>query len=739
MDSRKYNTGALFIFPLVEDGDADFVGDYTPAAGDAKVWTDKLISTNLTSLILGFDSLSELPAQGAQLDENGAGTAEGVVEFTIIISGTVGGGDAAGFFIMRSVTGQAWSNNDQIDINGGTANIATADSTTYDLAATAGLIGIIGNGLFAAALSPTEMSCSQGAIHIVDSATKAIEDQAILFTTYGNASALHAFDLGTATQAVNVTQISGDSTAADNLELMYDGTGYVDPTAPSSRSQADAIGSAPGGSVNIQATSDNTGGAIIDSVTFVGSVQGGTTFANTEAEDGVLHDIDDTGSDIDIVYGFAVGGGRVGTEVSFAGFVQGNGDEMKIKVYDHVGSDWEIIGTIPGQNGTTNVGADLPLLLKHTGTGTELGNVYIRFDTDSTTPSNLSIDKLLVSAVSIGQSIGYEGGSIWINTALSNTNTEVFVDGVADNPVSTIAAAKTLSTALSIPDFHILNGSSITLGETTDNESYFGDNWTLDLSDESCAGAHFEGAVVSGAQTGTGCSFRFGGIGTVTLAADAEMDECHLTGTITLPVGAVFLDRCHHGGANPAILEFGAAVGSTTVHMHAYSGGVEIYNMGDSGTDILHLDGNGKLVVNANSSGGTINLRGNWEVTGSPGNVTINYDDTTSDVAAILVDTAVIGAAGAGLTDLGGMSTGMKAEVNAEVDDVITTDTGSEETSVPAAAADIRAQIQWLYQALRNKLSVTSTTKKVHIDNDSLAGTKTLSDNGTTYSETKMS
>lgn len=38
------------------------------------------------------------------------------------------------------------------------------------------------------------------------------------------------------------------------------------------------------------------------------------------------------------------------------------------------------------------------------------------------------------------------------------------------------------------------------------------------------------------------------------------------------------------------------------------------------------------------------------------------------NVDDILVDTAVIGAAGAGLTDLGGMSTGMKAEVNAECD-----------------------------------------------------------------------
>lgn len=39
-----------------------------------------------------------------------------------------------------------------------------------------------------------------------------------------------------------------------------------------------------------------------------------------------------------------------------------------------------------------------------------------------------------------------------------------------------------------------------------------------------------------------------------------------------------------------------------------------------------------------------------------------------ADVDAILVDTAEIGAAGAGLSDLGGMSAGMKAEVNAEAD-----------------------------------------------------------------------
>ena len=46
-------------------------------------------------------------------------------------------------------------------------------------------------------------------------------------------------------------------------------------------------------------------------------------------------------------------------------------------------------------------------------------------------------------------------------------------------------------------------------------------------------------------------------------------------------------------------------------------------------------------------------------------------NDVGADVNEILIDTAVIGAAGAGLTDLGGMSTGMKTEVESEANDAL--------------------------------------------------------------------
>lgn len=141
----------------------------------------------------------------------------------------------------------------------------------------------------------------------------------------------------TSNVSANMVEISGDSGAADNLEAQYDGTGYTDATAPSSREQVDGMGAGSGGSLPFAAIEDNTGGAIIDSVTFVGTVDSGT-FASTQSNDGTSHTISDTGNDIDIVYGFQVGGGRVGVGVQIVANVNGNADEMKVKAYDHGGS-----------------------------------------------------------------------------------------------------------------------------------------------------------------------------------------------------------------------------------------------------------------------------------------------------------------------------------------------------------------------------------------------------------------
>ncbi len=62
----------------------------------------------------------------------------------------------------------------------------------------------------------------------------------------------------------------------------------------------------------------------------------------------------------------------------------------------------------------------------------------------------------------------------------------------------------------------------------------------------------------------------------------------------------------------------------------------------------------------------------------------------------ILVDTAEIGTEGAGLLDLGGMSTGMKAEVNAEVDTALTDYDSPTKAELDTAEAAIEAAITGL-------------------------------------------
>ena len=58
----KYGVSKLFRVPLIEDGDADFESAFVSAVGDTKLFSDAQVATNLTSFILGFVFLSELPA-----------------------------------------------------------------------------------------------------------------------------------------------------------------------------------------------------------------------------------------------------------------------------------------------------------------------------------------------------------------------------------------------------------------------------------------------------------------------------------------------------------------------------------------------------------------------------------------------------------------------------------------------------------------------------------------------------
>ena len=115
-------------------------------------------------------------------------------------------------------------------------------------------------------------------------------------------------------------------------------------------------------------------------------------------------------------------------------------------------------------------------------------------------------------------------------------------------------------------------------------------------------------------------------------------------------------------------------------------------------------------------------------------------EQAKTDIDAILTDTAEIGAAGAGLSDLGGMSTTMKGQVNAEVDTALATTTYAEPSGVIAATSSLKDKICWLFTLARNKITQTSTTQTLRNDaDDADIATSTVSDDGTTCTRGEFS
>jgi hypothetical protein len=97
-------------------------------------------------------------------------------------------------------------------------SITEATQTANGAHSDGGFVGL-GNGVYR--LDPPDAAFASGVSHVTFGGTLTG------YTVYPVTVQLSAFDLQTATQAVNVTQISGDSTAADNAESFFDGTGYA--------------------------------------------------------------------------------------------------------------------------------------------------------------------------------------------------------------------------------------------------------------------------------------------------------------------------------------------------------------------------------------------------------------------------------------------------------------------------------------------------------------------------------
>jgi hypothetical protein len=429
--------------------------------------------------------------------------------------------------------------------------------------------------------------------------------------------------------SANVTQISGDSVAADNLELQYDGSGLTGDTFPATQAQ---IGNLATGTA---ATSVKASSIAITTGTEGGDV------SDTEEEDGVYNTVTADGGNTDFYYEFDIGPNGAPVSITWRGYAQSQGDSFTIQAYDWVSTSWKTIGTINGAAGTTPLSEEYDLLVGYVGTGANVG--LVRYRVLSTDGTLYATDRIFCSFATSYASVGYANGSIWIDTNNGVPGTTPFINGVADNPVNNVTDALVLSGATGLIQFQIVSGSVITLIADATGMVGLGELWTLNLAGQIGTNATVYGALISGLMdvSSTGTSFnrsRFNGCSLTPLFANG----CALTDTIILlGTGTYLFDSCFSGIAGSATptIDFGA-VGAKALNMRHYSGGIEIENM--KAGDTMSLEGEGQIIFNANCSGGTLSMRGNFSVTDNSGNVTITEDaNYNAENAKDVADTAL--------------------------------------------------------------------------------------------------
>ena len=433
----------------------------------------------------------------------------------------------------------------------------------------------------------------------------------------------------------NTKMINDDSTAAVNLELQYDGTGLTGDTFPATQQQLSNI-ALTGAAVATPAKDAPNGFTI----TF------GENEANdedsTHALDDVTHDLEafnDGGTEkIEAYYEFAIGGDGIPEGVTAHQYMDKGGGSSKnltVWAYNWGGTTWDQVGTL---NSGTSLETDIyTLFTSHVGTGANIGLVRFRYLTGSVSlsaTSKLLVDQIFVTYAINSRTVGYAGGQIWVDTVGGTAGIELHVNGVADNASLLWADALTIGAALNIKDFHIANGSGITLTANSDNYSIIGHGYTLALGGQSITNAYIFGGDVTGVGTGGGTVFEDTPIGNVTLAPSI-IRRGYLYGTITnSATGDWFINHSvsRKAGGAPVVFDYGTAIGSTNLNARDFQGRFQLESMGNTGTDAAEIEGTGE-VIEGTSTGGIVTVSGNMAVSGFT-NLTLS-DDARIDVAQI--------------------------------------------------------------------------------------------------------
>ena len=274
-------------------------------------------------------------------------------------------------------------------------------------------------------LTATEMEAARVVVYLVDqTATKAWLDSAIVIETYGNASAMHAFDLDTATQEVDVVQV--DSTAQRATDLAEIAQYLIASSATLTDIIADdsilAKLLATDGDISQFAESTDSLQSIRDAITeanpqnhtatssndTTGTIASGT-YTDTATDNGTRWQIAPAGVavggfglNVDLVFG--IGTGRVPSAVTINGYFNASppagSRAVEVWAYNYLSTSWDQVSDSGTNFDDAAADADYQYALSTDHVQVSDGEVKIRFTSTSTdTDDDLYLDQAVVSSV----------------------------------------------------------------------------------------------------------------------------------------------------------------------------------------------------------------------------------------------------------------------------------------------------------------------------------------------------
>jgi hypothetical protein len=230
---------------------------------------------------------------------------------------------------------------------------------------------------------------------------------------------------------------------------------------------------------------------------------------------------------------------------------------------------------------------------------------------------------------------GYESGYIYINTVDGVAGTEPFENGTVNNPVSNIADAIALSTALKINQFFCTPGSAITLTQDMPFFVLTGKTWSLDCAGYDLSSTYVSDAFVTGVSTSDTLNVIFDKcLMFMTTIGSAVLTQCGIHTSLTMNEASNYtLIWCYQAAGSGGSSTFDFAVDNITLQVDNWSGKLDLQNM--MSLDKAGIYGIGAIDINANCLGGTATLAGSLKYTGNDSG-TVTVDDEANVTSLVI-------------------------------------------------------------------------------------------------------